>query len=52
VTPVTERLNEALLAIQRIVDAEFESTDKAEVFEEMENRLEAVGNIVQEALQP
>jgi hypothetical protein len=30
---VTERLNEALLAIQ----------DKAEMFEEMENRLEAVG---------
>jgi hypothetical protein len=45
VTPVTERLNEALLAIQRIVDAEFESTDKAEVFEEMENRLDRTGGI-------
>lgn len=41
----------ALKAVATIVDAEFETEDKAERFDEMEQRLEAVGKITQEAME-
>jgi hypothetical protein len=46
----TLTVNETLQAIGKLVDAEFETEDKAERFDEMEQRLEAVGKLVQEAL--